>query len=144
MQYKIIPSLVFCCCCSNWYWMPAAAFVDKSVGFAGSGGRVRRRRAVLRPEEEVEGGGLAPSTPSATSPMLPSNNYDSSSSHKVRSVPYVTLHSLRARVRRVLNTCEFDRSAPFTSHYLLLLLHSCGKRHLWQPRRPACRSVPQW
>ena len=127
MQYKIIPSLVFCCC-SNWYWMPAAAFVDKSVGFAGSGGRVRRRREVLRPEEEeVEGGILAPSTPSSTSPMLPSNNYDSSSSHKVRSVTYVTLHSLRARVRRVLHTCEFDRSAPFTSHYLLLLLlHSCG------------------
>ena len=54
--------------------MPAAAFVDKSVGFAGSGGRVRRRREVLRPEEEVEGGGLglAPSTPSSTSPMLSS------------------------------------------------------------------------
>ena len=39
---------------------------------------------------------------------------------------YVTLHSLRARVRRVLHTCEFVRSAPFTSHCLLLLLHSCG------------------
>ena len=35
---------------------------------------MRRRREVLRPEEEVEGAGLglAPSTPSSTSPMLSS------------------------------------------------------------------------
>ena len=52
---RILPYLR--CCLSIWYWnwIPATAFVDKSCGFDGRGGRARRLREDFRPEVGVSG-----------------------------------------------------------------------------------------